>query len=118
MTPTRLFLVAALVGSLAVLGCGDETTGTAGSGGSGSGGSGTAGSGGSGTAGSGGNGTAGSGGAPIPSEACDTGLCATDGELRALCEQDVQACLANEPEINWDECILGVQAARCEDIGG
>ena len=100
----RLLLATLLVGTLAVVGCNDDQTGTAGSGGSG-------------TAGSGGDGTAGSGGgAPIPSEACGIVLCARDSELRALCEQEGQTCLDTEPEINRGECILGVQEARCDPI--
>ena len=58
MKLSTLFLMTVLVGTLGVLGCNDETTGTAGSGGSG-------------TAGSGGSGTAGSGGAGP----CSGGVC-------------------------------------------
>ena len=93
MKMTRLFVMALLVGSLSVLGCGDDEDG-GGSAGSG----GTAGSGGS--AGTGG--TAGTGGLMMGcamGQLCCLELCAgTDGEsnaLRIVCLDEYNDCIAD-----------------------
>ena len=86
----NLLVIAALVGAVSVLGCGDD--------GGGSGGT---------------TGTGGSGGTPNPTELCNEELCATDAQRRAACETGVQTCIDTVPEINWDECILGVVGASC-----
>ena len=101
MKLANFFLMTVLVGTLGVLGCGDDTTNPAGSGGSG-----TAGSGGSGTAGSGGSGTAGSGGSG--NELCNIELCAEDTDLgraaKAVCLEEIDSCITAgvRPE---EECI-------------
>ena len=102
---------------MGVLGCGDDTTNPAGSGGSGTagtGGSGTAGSGGSGTAGSGGSGTAGSGGSGTASN-CDYGDCADPGDQRVACETAVGICEATLPDGSeaQDLCIAGANTDAC-----
>lgn len=97
MKLSKLFVVALMVGSLGVLGCGDDDGGTAGSGGNG-----TAGSGGNGTAGSGGNGTAGSGGS-AGSGGTNGAVCPADADILCAnctgqqlndCRADVFACNA------------------------
>ena len=81
MKLSKLFVVALTVGSLAVLGCGDDDGGTAGSGGNG-------------TAGSGGSaGSGGTNGAVCPADA-DI-LCANcTGQQLNDCRADVFACNA------------------------
>ena len=120
MKLANFFLMTVLVGTLGVLGCGDDDTNTAGSGGSGTagtGGSGTAGSGGSGTAGSGGSGTAGSGGG-TPTGNCDYGDCADPGTQRDACEVAVALCEATLPDGSDLEiaCIAGANADACGDL--
>jgi hypothetical protein len=39
------------------------------------------------------------------SAACDVGLCRTSEPLKNECMDLVNACLANEPDSNDDECI-------------
>jgi len=125
MKLANFFLMTMLVGTLGVLGCSDDTTNAAGSGGSGtagtggsgtagSGGSGTAGSGGSGTAGSGGSGTAGSGGSGTASN-CDYGDCADPGDQRVACETAVGICEATLPDGSeaQDLCIAGANTDAC-----
>jgi len=53
---------------------------------------------------------------PDPAEVCDEGLCAEPGVWRDECEEALKLCLANNPEENWDECIIGVQLLFCEVI--
>jgi len=95
MKLANFFLMTMLVGTLGVLGCSDDTTNTAGTGGSG-----TAGSGGSGTAGSGGSGTAGSGGSGAinPEELCNVQACAVDSDagrlLKTACVNEINDCIA------------------------
>ena len=110
MKLANFFLMTMLVGTLGVLGCGDDTTNPAGSGGSG-----TAGTGGSGTAGSGGSGTAGSGGSGAinPEELCNIELCAEDTDLgkaaKAVCVDEITDCIATG-ELTEAQCItLGTE---------
>jgi len=101
MKLANFFLMTMLVGTLGVLGCSDDTTNAAGSGGSG-----TAGSGGSGTAGSGGSGTASN---------CDYGDCADPGDQRVACETAVGICEATLPDGSeaQDLCIAGANTDAC-----
>jgi hypothetical protein len=70
--------------------------------------------GGGGTGGSGGaGGGGGTGGAPNPSELCNEDLCAADDDLKQLCEDAIAACIANNLEIQWEECILGITGIVC-----
>ena len=123
MKLANFFLMTMLVGTLGVLGCGDDTTNPAGSGGSGTagtGGSGTAGTGGSGTAGSGGSGTAGSGGSGAinPEELCNVELCAVDSDagrlLKAACVNEITDCIALGMSTT-DQCIaFGVETCGAD----
>jgi len=80
----KLFLVALLVGTLGVIGCGDdETTG----------------------------GTGGTGGFDFDT-ACDRGLCLQSDVLKAECETLVAAC-RTEPSANQDECII-IITEKCD----
>jgi hypothetical protein len=76
---------------------------------------GTGGAGGAGGAGGVGGmgGVGGTGGTPDPEAECDEGLCLTDDDLAALCEDAVAECIANNPEVNWEECILGIVGIVC-----
>jgi len=108
MKLANFFLMTVLVGTLGVLGCSDDTTNAAGSGGSG-----TAGTGGSGTAGTGGSGTAGTGGSDLTcmtaQEVCAN--CDSQGAIPA-CESAYDTCLATPPSGNYcDKCsVIGLQA--------
>jgi hypothetical protein len=53
---------------------------------------------------------------PNPVEVCDEGLCATDADRRALCEDALALCLANTAEVNWEECVAGALLLFCEVI--
>ena len=96
MKLSNLFMIALLAGTLGVLGCGDDTTNPAGSGGSG-----TAGTGGSGTAGTGGSGTGGSGtggsGGIDGATACGGAKCQANDVLRGTCEVGFDRCIALNP---------------------
>lgn len=68
----RLFLLATLVGTLAVIGCGDdETTATGGT-----------------------SGTGGTGGTNGGGDVCNTGSCVDNATLRQACETAVGVCNA------------------------
>jgi hypothetical protein len=95
MKLSKLFVIALLVGTLGVIGCGSDP---APEGNGGSGGNGTAGTGGDGTAGTGGDGT---GGTPSNGSVCDD--CAN--------QDDIPLC-----EVCYDECDNPNEAA-CEAIG-
>jgi len=62
MKLSKLFMIALLVGTMGVIGCGDDDTTDPGTGNTGGGGS------------------------------CNTGVCVDNSELRAACETAVQAC--------------------------
>jgi len=85
----RLFLIAGLLASVAVIGCSDDATGTGGTAGSG------------GTAGTGG--TAGGGGAGA--EPCTGGFCET-ADIKIDCEAAVTTCIA--------DAELDLTEAQCE----
>ena len=104
MKLANFFLMTMLVGTLGVLGCGDDTTNPAGSGGSG-----TAGTGGSGTAGSGGSGTAGTGGTPAGN--CDYGDCVDGSTEQQACEAGVTACMIIP--IGQEACISAANVDFC-----
>ena len=89
MKLSKLFVIALLAGTLGVLGCNDETTGTAGSGGSG-------------TAGSGGSGTAGN---------CDYGDCVDGSTQQQACEAAIQACMISP--IGQEACIELANTDAC-----
>ena len=83
----KLFLITLFAGTMSVLGCGDdETSGTGGTGATG--------------------GDGGTGGTIDPSIECDRDLCATNDTLRDECEAFLENCLATEPEVNHDECLI------------
>ena len=93
MKSSRLFVIAMLVGSLAVIGCGDDGGGTAGTGGSG-------------TAGTGGSGTAGTGGGNGALSTCDA-LCASNCDLQNVGGGDpdcLSDCAALQPSYATDDC--------------
>jgi len=97
----KLFLIAGLVGAVALIGCSDDN-GTGGTGG-------TAGTGGAGgTGGTGGSGGAGGSGSECPSadDVCETGVCAGSDVSKALCVSSYNDCL-NE----------GGSCEDCEDVG-
>lgn len=103
MNLSRFLLVGLMVGSLAVLGCGDDSGsgGTAGSGGTGGSG-GTAGSGG--TGGSAGMAGDGGSGGEIPASCDPDVVCAPcDESMRNDCETDVFAC--NALPVGCEACI-------------
>ena len=104
MTLTNLFVVAVLVGAVAVIGC-DDDGGTGGSGGS----AGTGGTGG--TAGSGGTGGS-------PDAFCEGGDCATDTQKADDCEAFVADCVAQVGEAERDGCIQSAEFAFCAVNGG
>ena len=110
MKLANFFLMTMLVGTLGVLGCGDDTTNPAGSGGSG-----TAGTGGSGTAGTGGSGTAGSGGSGAinPEELCHVQACAVDSDvgkgLKAACVNEINSCIETGLKTEAECIAFGVE---------
>ena len=55
----------------------------------------------------------GTGGSPDPRVACDEGRCETDQELKDLCEDAASACIANNPQPDHEECVLGIVAIVC-----
>jgi len=95
----RLFVAVVLVGSVAVIGCGDDGSTESGGTGGTAGAGGTAGSGG--TAGTGGSGTA----------ACFADDCATSEVLRAACFMVYNPCV----DLGGDEakCRADAEAANC-----
>ena len=97
MKLSRLFVIALLAGTLGVLGCGDDTTNPAGSGGSG-------------TAGSGGSGTAGTGGS-TPAGNCDYGDCVDGSTQQQACEAATQACMISP--IGQEACIELANTDAC-----
>ena len=95
MRLSKIFVLAVLVGAVAVIGC-SEDSGTGGSGG-------TAGTGGS--AGTGGGGSGGAGGSVA--EPCTEGLCVAGSEPETLCEDAIAFCnLQSAPT-----------AAQCDEFG-
>jgi len=99
MKLANFFLMTLLVGTLGVLGCGDDTTNPAGSGGSG-------------TAGSGGSaGSGGTGGDPLDPALCNREACVENETLRGECENELEAC-RSVPEGRQDECI-GLALLTC-----
>ena len=92
MKLSRLLVIALLAGTLGVLGCGDDTTGPAGSGG---------------TAGSGGS--AGMGGSA--GDVCVGGDCVDGSTEKMLCEAGVTACRLNP--VGQEACIEGTVADNC-----
>ena len=100
MKLSNLFMIALLAGTLGVLGCGDDTTNPAGSGGSG-----TAGTGGSGTAGTG-------GGGGTVTDPCTGGLCVDPSEPKAACELTIEFCKSVD-------CCEGVNPTdrQCDAFG-
>jgi hypothetical protein len=84
MKLSKLFVIALLAGTLGVFGCGSDSSSN------------------------GGNGDT-----PDPSVKCNEGLCVENSTLRAQCQTGVETCIANEPEVNWDECILGIVGGIC-----
>ena len=105
MKLANLFLITALVGTVAAIGCSEDTTNPGGSGG-------TAGTGG--TAGSGG-GTAGTGGSGIDL-GCDEGNCTAGSEAKMDCETLTAACIADEIA-NEEECIAAGNLIFCGGDG-
>ena len=51
---------------------------------------------------------------PASGEVCDEGLCAEAGDARDGCEDALALCVAENPDENWDECVIGVQLIYCE----
>ncbi len=93
----KFFLMSALVGVVAVIGCGDDGGGTAGSGG---------------TTGSGGSaGEGGTGGDPFDPVLCNREACVENETLRGECEDELELC-RSVPEGRQDECI-GLALATC-----
>jgi hypothetical protein len=88
MKPSRIFLVALLVGTLGVLGCGDDDNG-------------------GGTAGTGGSGTGGSGGIVDSATACGGADCQGEEVQRAACEREYNLCLEVNPKP--EECLAGAE---------
>ena len=85
MKLANFFLMTVLVGTLGVLGCGDDTTNPAGSGGSGT------------------------------ASNCDYGDCADPGDQRVACETAVGICEATLPDGSeaQDLCIAGANTDAC-----
>ena len=113
MKLANFFLMTMLVGTLGVLGCGDDTTNPAGSGGSGTAGTGgEAGSGGD--AGSGG-GTAGTGGGGSECDRTAAEVCAECDapDRRPDCETRFDACLADPPTGNFCEKCAAIALEQC-----
>ena len=113
MKLSKLFLMAMLVGTLAVIGC-DSDTGTGGSGGSGGsggtgGGGGTAGEGGAGgTAGMGGEGGTGGSAASTVCEACDV------AEQIGECEATYNTCIIDDA--GTPEDCAAAALLRCRGV--
>ena len=114
MKLSKLFMIALLAGTLGVIGCGDDATNPAGSGGSGgsAGSGGTAGSGV--TAGSGG-GTAGTGGGGSECDRTAAEVCAECDapDRRPDCESRFDACLADPPTGNFCEKCAAIALEQC-----
>jgi hypothetical protein len=67
-----------------------------------------------GTGGNGGTGgTGGAGGAPDPDVVCNEGLCASEGQPKDDCKLYLAECLANNPALQDEECVAGVQLIFC-----
>jgi hypothetical protein len=84
MKLSNLFMIALLAGTLGVLGCGDDTTNPAGSGGSG-------------TAGTGGSGTAGTGGGGVMCDQTAQEIC----DARCDVQEEIPACVSF-----FDDCLV------------
>jgi hypothetical protein len=98
MKLANLFLITALVGVVAAIGCSDDPPPSNGNGGTG----------GSGTAGSGG------GGGSID-VGCDEGRCVDDAEA-TKCKDGIAACIVVEPA-NEAECVAAGNLIFCDDSG-
>ena len=119
MKLSNFFMIALLAGTLGVLGCGDDTTNPAGSGGSGTagtGGSGTAGTGGSGTAGTGGSGTAGTGGGGTGTDFCAEQCDSPNPDAITDCENTYTTCVAEDPGGNVEEKCRTAGLLRCDIV--
>jgi hypothetical protein len=87
----RFYLIAVLAGTLAVIGCGSDSSSNGGNGGNGGDGNGT-----------------------DPSAFCNEDLCATSGPAKTGCEQAVAICLEIPIEAQRDECIGAAVLAWCK----
>jgi hypothetical protein len=95
MKLSNLFMIALLAGTLGVLGCGDDTTNPAGTGGSG-------------TAGTGGSGT----GTDFCADECDS----TNPDAITDCENTYTTCVANDPGANVEEKCRTAGLLRCDIV--
>ena len=86
MKLSKLFMIALLAGTLGVIGCGDDATNPAGSGGS---------------------------GGTDPNITCDVGLCLANDVAKADCANDVGTCLELAPGAQQDECIGTALLGNC-----
>jgi hypothetical protein len=51
---------------------------------------------------------------PDPELICNEGLCATDDSREQICKVGVAACIANNPMVDWDDCLVGVVTLICQ----
>jgi hypothetical protein len=67
-----------------------------------------------GTGGIGGTGgTGGTGEPPDPDLVCNRGLCEVQGDPKEKCEFALTVCIANNPEVNWEDCVGAVLLIFC-----
>jgi len=50
---------------------------------------------------------------PDPELFCNGGLCTTDDAREQICKVGVAACIANNPMLDWDDCLVRVVALFC-----
>ena len=51
---------------------------------------------------------------PDPELICNEGLCETDDTREQICKVGVAACIANNPMLDWDDCLVGVVTLICK----
>jgi hypothetical protein len=105
MKLSKFFLIAVLVGPVAMIGCGDDDNG-----------GGTAGTGGSGTAGSGGSGTGGTGGGGTGTDFCAEQCDSTNPSAITDCENTYTTCIAEDPGGNVEEKCRTAGLLRCDIV--
>ena len=52
-------------------------------------------------------------GGQADSHAPNEGLCETDDTREQICKVGVAACIANNPMLDWDDCLVGVVILIC-----
>jgi hypothetical protein len=88
MKLSKLFVIASLAGTLAVIGCGSDDSSS--------------------------NGGNGNGNGTDPSAFCNENLCATSGAAKTECEEAVAICLEIPNEAQRDECVGTAVLASCK----